>query len=187
MPRFRRADSVRRYYATALIAEVHALRGELQEAERLAREALEVARAPRLEEHPPTERAHVALGAVFLARDEVDAAEEHFERAAGLARRGGDRLEYAHALTWLSRVRARQGDYGGAEAALNSARDLVPGLGVSCLKELVEALEHELGAATARHPQAQAGEPLTDAELRILRLLSSESPTGRWPITSTSR
>jgi LuxR family maltose regulon positive regulatory protein len=165
---------VRRYYAIALLAELHALRGELREAERLAREALEVARTRRLEEHPSTEQAHVALGAVLHARGELDAAEEQFERAASLARRGGDRAEHAHVLVWLARVRARQRDIAGAHAALDRARDLVPGLGVSCLKQLVDLLEQELAAGPPRRPAAQSSEPLTDAELRVLRLLPSD-------------
>jgi ATP/maltotriose-dependent transcriptional regulator MalT len=167
-------QDVRRYFATALLAEVHALRGDLVQAERLARAALEVARTQRLEEHPPTEQAHVALGAVLLAREELDAAEERFEQAVALARRGGDRLEQAHALTWLGRARARQGDMGGARAALDSAREFVPELGVSCLTDLVHALEHELGGASADRAPAQASEPLTEAELRVLRLFTSD-------------
>ena len=164
-------QDVRRYFATALLAEVHVLRGEIQVAEHLAREALEVARTKRLEEHPPTEQAHVALGAVLLARGELDAAEERFERAAVLARRGGDRIESAHALVWLARARARQGDSGGARATLNSAGELVPDLGVSCLKGLVEALERELGGAS---PPGPVSEPLTEAELRVLRLFPGD-------------
>jgi LuxR family maltose regulon positive regulatory protein len=167
-------QDVRRYFATALMSEVHALRGELAEAERLAREALEVARTQRLEEHPPTEQAHVALGAVHLARDELDAAEEQFERGAALARRGGDRVEYAHALVWLARARARQLDTSGAHAALGAARELVPELGESCLKELVDALAHDIGAAGPRRAPTESSEPLTDAELRVLRLLPSD-------------
>jgi LuxR family maltose regulon positive regulatory protein len=167
-------QDVRRYFATALLAEAHAVRGELDEAERLAREALEVARTHRLDEHPPTEQAHVALGAVLLARDDLDAAEEQFERGAALARRGGDRMEYAHALVWLARVRARQQDISGARAALDSARALAPGLGESSLTRLVDALEQELGTGRSTRSPALSSEPLTDAELRVLRLLPSD-------------
>jgi hypothetical protein len=47
-------QDVRRYFAMSLLAEIHALGGEL-ETERLAREAREVGRRQALEEHPPTE------------------------------------------------------------------------------------------------------------------------------------
>ena len=39
--------------------------------ERLAREALELARAAQLEEHPPTQQVHAALGAVHHARGDL--------------------------------------------------------------------------------------------------------------------
>jgi LuxR family maltose regulon positive regulatory protein len=160
-----------RYFAMALLAEAHALRGELDAGERLARQALEVAHARGFDEHPPTEQAHVALGAVLLARDEVDAAEERFERATGLARRGGNRVEHAHALLWLGRARARQQDPAGARKALDAARGELPELGGSLLPPLVEALERELDAQKRPRYPPQAGAPLTDAELRLLRLL----------------
>ena len=44
---------VRRYYAMALLAEHHAIRGEVDAAEQLARKALQVAQANGLAEHPP--------------------------------------------------------------------------------------------------------------------------------------
>jgi LuxR family maltose regulon positive regulatory protein len=167
-------EAVRRYYAAALIAEVHALRGDLVQAERLARESLETARAQGLEEHPPTEQAHAALGAVLLARDELDGAEEQFERSAALSRRGGDRLEQAHALVWLARVRARQADFAGAHAALDMARGLAPGLGETCLRSLVECLEAELTAGPSEAPVLGATEALTQAELRVLQLFPTD-------------
>jgi LuxR family maltose regulon positive regulatory protein len=163
-----------RYFAMALLAEVHTLRGELDAGERLAREALEVARARGFDEHPPTEQAHVALGAVLFARDEVDAAEEQLERATALARRGGDRLEQAHALVWLGRVRARQRDLIGARNALDAARNELPELGGSLLAPLVDALEHELAAEKRAREPPRAGTPLTAAELRLLRLLPGD-------------
>ena len=166
-------QDVRRYYAMALLAEVHALRGELDAGERLARQALEVARSRGLDEHPPTEQAHVALGVVLLARDEVDAAEERFERATALARRGGDHVEQAHALVWLARARSRQRDAVGAREALDAARNELPELGGSLLAPLVAALEREL-CVQQRSRELQAGTPLTAAELRVLRLLPGD-------------
>jgi LuxR family maltose regulon positive regulatory protein len=163
-----------RYFAMALLAEAHTLRGELDAGERLAREALEVAHARGLDEHPPTEQAHVALGAVLFARDEFDAAEEQLERATALARRGGDRLEQAHALVWLGRVRARQRDLIGARKALDAARNELPELGGSLLAALVDALEQELAAERPAREPPRAGTPLTAAELRLLRLLPGD-------------
>jgi ATP/maltotriose-dependent transcriptional regulator MalT len=67
-------NDVRRYFARALLAEHRAVRGELDAAQQLADHALRVARTRGLEEHPPSEQVHVALGVVQLARGNLDAA-----------------------------------------------------------------------------------------------------------------
>jgi ATP/maltotriose-dependent transcriptional regulator MalT len=159
-----------RYFAMALLAEAHTLRGELDAGERLARQALEVAQTRGFDEHPPTEQAHVALGAVLLARGEVDAAEQRFECATTLARRGCNRVEQAHALVWLARARSRQRDVVGAREALDAARNELPELGGS----LLEALERELSVQQRSRELRQAGTPLTAAELRLVRLLPAD-------------
>ena len=164
----------RRGWAMALLAEGHALRGELEAGERLGRQALELLRSSGLEEYPPAEQAHVALGAVHLARDELDVAEECFEVAAAVARRGGAHLEHAHALLWLGRARARQGDAIGARDALRAARGELPELGGLLLASLADALQRELGEAGGRRGPPPATAPLTDAELRVLRLLPGD-------------
>jgi LuxR family transcriptional regulator, maltose regulon positive regulatory protein len=167
-------QDVRRYYAMALLAEHHAIRGELDAAERLAGEALQVAQAHGLGEHPPTEQVHVALGATHLARGRLDRAEEELERAVALARRGGDRVEHAHALAWLARVRNDQRDPTGARDALHRARELVPDAGRSILQIPVHAVEQRLGRPSRPRATQQTDQSPTDAELRVLRLLQSD-------------
>jgi len=164
---------VRRYYAMALLAEHHAIRGEVDAAEQLARKALQVAQANGLAEHPPTEQVHVAIGTTHLARGRLDLAEEELERAVTLARRGGDRVEHAHALAWLARVRSAQRDPTGARDALQRARELVPDAGRSILQIPVHAVEQQLDQPTRPRATNQSDQPLTDAELRVLRLLQS--------------
>lgn len=165
------AEDVRRYFAQALLAEVHVLRGDVTGGEQLAQEALAVARAQQLEEHPPSQQVHVALGAALHARGELEAAEEEFERAAALAHRGGDRIENAHALVWLARVRADQGDLSGARTALDAANSFTTG--GSAHQRVVAALEQELATAPGRRPPPE-NEALSDAELRVLRLFPSD-------------
>jgi LuxR family maltose regulon positive regulatory protein len=168
-------QDVRRYFAMALLAEACALRGELEEADALAGAALAIAADRGLDEHPPTEQAHVAAGIVALARGAVEAADARFERAATLARRGGDSVEIAHALLWLGTARARLGDIDGAHAALARARDVVGGKAVPGLAATFEALARELDSPSAgREGTATTGEPLSDAELRVLRLLPTD-------------
>jgi len=115
-------EDVRRYLAVAFLAEVHALRGEIDECERLAGEALEAARVQQLEEFAYTRQVHVALGDALLARGELDEAEEQFDRAATLAQRDGGRTEIAHALVWLARARPPAGYRGGAGRARRRPR-----------------------------------------------------------------
>jgi LuxR family transcriptional regulator, maltose regulon positive regulatory protein len=167
-------QDVRRYYAMALLAEHHAIRGELGAAEGLAGEALQVAQANGLEEHPPTEQVHVALGAAHLARGRLDRAEEELERAVALARRGGDRVEQAHALAWLARVHSDQRDPTGARDALQRARELVPDAGRSILQIPLRTVEQQLGQPSRPRATQQSDQRPTDAELRVLRLLQSD-------------
>ncbi len=169
-------QDVRRYYAMSLLAEVHAVRGELELAEQLAEAAHEVTRRQALEEHPPTEQVHIALGVIALERLELDSAEEHFERAVALARRGGDALELAHALLWLARVHARQNDAGGGRDEFEAARRLVPDLGRSSLRALARAVEVELESVEQKPSPSpiREGDELSEAELRVLRLMPAD-------------
>ncbi|MBV9000783.1 MAG: AAA family ATPase [Solirubrobacterales bacterium] len=162
---------VRRYFAQALLAEVRVLRDDVEGGERLALAALELARSQQLEEHPPTQQVHVALGAALHARGDFEAAEEHFERGAALARRGGDRVENAHALVWLARARAEQGDFAGARTALGDAQSFT--LGGSAHQRAVAALERQLEAAPRFRTSAES-ETLSETELRVLRLFPAD-------------
>jgi LuxR family maltose regulon positive regulatory protein len=166
-------QDVRRYFAMGLVAEACAMREDLEGAEALAGAALAIAAERGLEEHPPTEQAHVAAGIVALARGAVELAEERFERAVTLARRGGDRVEIAHALLWLGMARVRLGD--GGHTALARARDVLGGRAVVGLDASFNALTRELGEPIPPHASgARTGEPLSDAELRVLRLLPND-------------
>jgi ATP/maltotriose-dependent transcriptional regulator MalT len=166
---------VRRVFAMAMLAEAHARRGEFEEAERLVEESLSTSEARGLEEHPPNEMAHVAAGIIALERGDVERAEERFERAATLSRRGGDRIEIAHALLWLGRGRARAGDAEGATDALHTARAQLAGARVPLLVQLARTLEQEIGEVPAAPaPAPDADTLLSAAELRVLELLPSD-------------
>jgi LuxR family maltose regulon positive regulatory protein len=164
----------RRYYVMALLAQTHVLRGEIDEAERLVHQSLDLARANGLEEYSQTGQVHVALGAVLLAGGDPDGAEEQLDRAAMLSHRGGDRVETAHALVWLARARADQRDAAGAKAARDAAREAVPSLCGSALQRLAAAIERDIGIERSGSAAAQEGEPLSESEVRVLRLLSGD-------------
>lgn len=166
---------VRRVFAMAMLAESHARRGELDEAERLVRESLATSESRGLEEHPPNEMTHVAAGIVALERGDVEGADEHFEHAATLSLRGGDRIEIAHALLWLGRGRARAGDVDGAVDALRAVEEQLAGARVPGFVELQRTLEREIGEAPApAEPDAEGDALLSAAELRVLELLPSD-------------
>jgi LuxR family transcriptional regulator, maltose regulon positive regulatory protein len=164
----------RHRYAMALLAETYGVRGELETAERLAQDALKLTRRLGVEEHPPTNQVHIALGMVPFARGELDVAEERFERAVTLARRAGDRTEVAHTLIWLARVHARQNDAGGGRDAFDAARELLPEIGGSSMRSLVSSLELELATTSSPAIRGLEGDALSEAELRILRLMPGD-------------
>lgn len=168
-----RIASVPAPYAMALLAETHALRGELEIADRLAHSAMEIARRFKLEEFPSANQLHIALGMAPFARGDLDVADEHFERAVTLARRAGDRVEVAHTLVWLAAARARDGDLAGAQEAFEAARESLPGLGQTSMRKLIETLSLEFASSHAPAPTTES-DPLTPAELRVLWLMPSD-------------
>ena len=127
-------QDVRRVFAMGLLAQAHAERGELDAADALIAESLATGSARGLDEHPPTQQAHLAAGIVALGRGDAGAAETHLEHAAALARRGGDRVEIASALLWLGRGRAAAGDRDGAADALHGADARLAGARVPALR-----------------------------------------------------
>ncbi|MET0685729.1 MAG: LuxR C-terminal-related transcriptional regulator [Solirubrobacteraceae bacterium] len=169
-------QDVRRVFAMALLAQAHAVRGALEDAERFIAASLGTSQKRGLGEHPPTEATYVALGIVELARGDAERAEADFEHAATLARSGGDHIEVAQSLLWLGRCRAALGDRAGAEEAGRAAAALLDGAHVPVLAELAAALASEL-PATAHAPsdsEADEDQQLSPAELRILELLPSD-------------
>ena len=167
-------QDVRRVFALALLALAHAARGELDPADRLAAESLATTEARGLAEHPPTEMVYVASGVSALARGDLGGAEDRLERAATLARRGGDRVEIAQSLLWLGRCRARSGDATGAAGALDAARAQLAGARVPGLVGIAEALEAEIGALGTAGAEPEAGAALTGDETHVLELLPTD-------------
>jgi LuxR family maltose regulon positive regulatory protein len=167
---------VRRVYAMALLAVAHAQRGEIDVAERLVEESLKISEGRNQTEHPSNQLVYVAAGIVLLARGDVEGAEDLFEHAAALARRGADAVEIVHALLWLGRCRVRAGDPGGAAEALEAARALLPDALVPVLVSLTDEVDAEVRAAPAPPPVELTAEAngFSEDEQRVLELL----PTG---------
>jgi LuxR family transcriptional regulator, maltose regulon positive regulatory protein len=164
----------RSYYALALLAYIALDRNDIEEALRLARQALEQARAHDLDEYPQTGFAHGALGSALLATGDLDDAEEHLEQAVALVRRGREGSDIALMLLHLGRLRLRQSDREAARDALNAARSALEVAGLPRITRLDRELSRELGSAGRKSGDRSAANELTEAELRVLRMLPYE-------------
>jgi LuxR family transcriptional regulator, maltose regulon positive regulatory protein len=127
-----------------------------------------------VEEFPSINQYHVGLGAAPFTRGDLDAAEEQFERAVTLSRRAGDRIEMAHTLLWLAATHERRGDLDATLAALESACQLVPGLGDSVMSPLVEHLALRPLLPRAPALDTTGRDTVSDAELRVLRMMPGD-------------
>jgi LuxR family maltose regulon positive regulatory protein len=152
-------------YALGYRAAISAEAGELEEAEKLADEALSLADEPAPAEHFVTMMAHLARATVLLGRGRAEAADEAAGRGLELSRRGAGLLEQAYALAVAARTRESE----EARALLAEARAAVersadPGI----LAELLTS------AKSKARPVVAIDDELSERELVVLRLLDSE-------------
>ena len=164
----------RSYYGLGVLAFIALDRGESDEALRLARQALERARAHGLDEYPQTSFAHGPLGSALLANGDLDGAEEHLEQAVALARRGREGCDIALMLHHLGRLRVRQGDHEAARDAQASARSVLDVANLPRITRLDHELSSALGSGQREPRRATSADELTEAELRVLRMLPYE-------------
>jgi len=158
------------------LAAVRADTGEPERAERALVEAERYVEELRLGELPSANLVHVARGKLLEERGDMAAAEAGFARAVVLARRGGRRLELAHALLLRARLERRR-DHAEARSLAREAREVLaacPDPGV--LGELLAKTERALQLTPPR--PAASGLPvdpeLSERELAVLRLLGGD-------------
>jgi ATP/maltotriose-dependent transcriptional regulator MalT len=119
--------------------------------------------------YPPT-NTHIALAGIHAASADVNAEAAELEFAVRLSAPSRPSLWHAHALLRLASARHKLGDPDAAREALESARadlETLPDPGM--LTGLAETVAAEL-SAPLRH-EGFYGEPLSEAELRVLSLL----------------
>jgi ATP/maltotriose-dependent transcriptional regulator MalT len=159
-------------YVLGYLALIEVDRGDIDEGDRLGREATELSEDPGFVEHFVTMMGHLARGKVQERRGRLVEAERELARALELARRGAGAVELAAALLALARVRQSRGEREEVRALLEEARRALAG------SEDVGTLERALSAAErAMRPAPRTpdrGDELTDRELSVLRLLASE-------------
>jgi LuxR family maltose regulon positive regulatory protein len=164
-------------YILALLASTSLDRDDLAGAERYTAEAEGLVSELRMDEQPSVALVHLARGRLLEQRAELAGAGASFDRAVDLARRGGRRLELAHALLLLARLKRRQRDYLAARSLVRQAGSVLaacpdPGW----LRELLATTERSVELATPRG--SASGRPsdpdLSERELAVLRLLASD-------------
>ncbi len=159
------------------LAAAYADLGEVDRAERAVTEAEHIVDELELGEAPWVARTRLARGKLLELDGELAAAEAAFSRALVLARRGGRRLELAHALLLLARLKRRQGDHAQARSFAREARTALDGCpDPGMLGELLARTEHslQLARAPSSAPVLPVDLELSEREVTILRLLASE-------------
>jgi LuxR family transcriptional regulator, maltose regulon positive regulatory protein len=163
-------------FALGMLASVHLLRGELDEAGRHAEDALALSEKAGLLENWNTALAHVARGGLLL-RAGADGAQTELERGLELARRGSGPVETVLAMVAVAEARHRNGEPAAARELLAEARWTIeaapdPGPVVMTVIDRAERRTHVtprgLGSV------AVSIDEFSDRELAVLRLLCSD-------------
>jgi LuxR family transcriptional regulator, maltose regulon positive regulatory protein len=164
-------------YVLGYLAVMRLDEGEVDEAARLAESATGLSDAPGFAEHFVLMMGHLAHGLVAERRGRLGDAERSLERAKELSGRGAGTLEVASASQALSRVKHSLGDTGRARELLKEARrrtDACPDPGRLPARVATAERTMRLGRPGVRGDDRARVEELTDRELAVLRLLSSE-------------
>ncbi len=104
-------------YALLLSGRLHILRGELEQGEQAARDALAVA-GDRNSQFPITHFAYLTLSVSAYQRNELDSAERHAQTALSLARQQNSPEALILGLLVTAAIRSAMGNQGDALAAI---------------------------------------------------------------------
>jgi LuxR family maltose regulon positive regulatory protein len=160
-------------YALGYLALVHADRGELEQADRLADAAVGPQDDAGRGEHFVTMVAQLARARVAARRRDPEAAERATRRGLELARRGAGAHEVAGTLLALAEVRSASAREE-ARALAQQARGILARCGeIGPLAARLETVERAVRVRRRGVPEAHA-EELTDRERAVLPLLASE-------------
>lgn len=156
----------------AYLALVDLDAADLDSAARHAHASLALLEGHGLAESYVATNTHVVLAGIHAAGADASSEMDELELAVRLSAPARPSYWHAHALMRLASARHRFGDADGARSALASARadlETLPDPGM--LGSLAERVAVEL-SARSRH-EGFYGEPLSDAELRVLSLLTA--------------
>jgi LuxR family maltose regulon positive regulatory protein len=144
--------------------------GDVDSARRHVAESVALLERHGLAESYVATNTHLALAGIHAASADVSAEAEELELAARLSAPSRPSHWHAHALLRLASARHKLGDTKGARQALEAGRadlETLPDPGM--LRALARTVAAEL-SAPPRH-QGFYGQPLSEAELRVLALL----------------
>ena len=129
---------------------------------------------PRVGEHFTAMIGHLARARAAELEGRLSEAEREAARASELSRRGAGILEQAAAAVAHARVLAALGQRDAARARFAHADALLSTCAdAGTLARALAQAGHAPGLAAPREPRG-AGEPLSDSELAVLRMLHSE-------------
>jgi LuxR family maltose regulon positive regulatory protein len=171
------ANNLAAVWALGCLGALRARAGDLEAAERYARQATDLADRHGLAEYWIAATALVTLADVLDRRDRTAEAEAAAVRGLELAQRGRARLETACALLCLARIRSRGGNSDDARARLRATRQIIascadPGVLTELLARTERVLTLRTGAAGVAG--GRPTEPLSVREQEILRWLNSQ-------------
>jgi LuxR family maltose regulon positive regulatory protein len=163
-------------HASGGLAAIEAERGDTTSAGARAADAAAVAEEHDLSEHWAYSLSLAVRGQLLEMQGDLEEAEELLVRSTQLARRGIASIEIAYSLLALADVRRRLGNaaearriHGEAGEAIHACED--PGI----LGERMIRAERRHLTGPVRVVRGQTtGEPLSEAELSVLRLLRSQ-------------
>jgi LuxR family transcriptional regulator, maltose regulon positive regulatory protein len=164
-------------HASAGLAAIHAEQGDLEEGDRIARAALELAEECSLADHWATTMARVVHGRALEQEGRLEQAGSAIERGAELSQRGVASIEIGYSLLSQAEARQLQGDSEGAGTLVARARRVVEGCpDPGILTQMLARTERRLHLAPRHRAGAAYGlrEELTERELAVLRLFPSE-------------
>jgi LuxR family transcriptional regulator, maltose regulon positive regulatory protein len=142
----------------------------------LARRAVAAANAEGISFEPLSGIVYLAAGRALGHQGEFAEAEVQLGRALELFEVDSMALHRALTLLALTSVRFGQGDLRAARMLVDQARELIHGFtDPGMLPALLEQAEGMLGSAPPQ--QVALGEPLTERELTVLRLLPTQLRT----------
>ena len=119
--------------------------------------------------------AAAALGSVLAAEGALAEAERELAYAEHFFREELPTVHHAWMLVLLARVRSRRGRLDDARSTLRTARDAIADLAdAGRIPSLVSEVANEIDQAGERARRGELLEPPSEAELSVLRLLSSD-------------